>query len=386
MSSDASASTVVLATSSTLGGAEHVLLDVLRSWEKEQGGPAPQVVLAGEGPLADSVRCLALEPWIVPLPPVLGRLGEAAGKTKLLLAAPTLIPYLASLSKALAGARTVRSNDLKGHLLATLAAPRGAKLVWHLHDDLTGRRLMPRLLRSALKVRRRRVDEVIGVSRYVAEKAADSLGGAVRTVTVRPNRVEAERFPKRSGTGPDPECAAWLDSLAGFGPEPEPEAVRVGLVATFAVWKGQDVLIDAAADLVRRVPQLAERVRWYLVGGPIYDTAGSQWTSEALRSRIAERGVAGRVRLTGPIPHDVLWRVYHGLDLAVHASTRPEPFGLTLAEALACGVPVATTGLGGAAEVVAGAGPDAEVLSVRPSDSQDLAMTITRRFFPANLI
>jgi glycosyltransferase involved in cell wall biosynthesis len=43
--------------------------------------------------------------------------------------------------------------------------------------------------------------------------------------------------------------------------------------------------------------------------------------------------------------------VLRALDIAVHASTEPEPFGLVIAEAMACGCPVVVSRAGGAAEI-----------------------------------
>ena len=40
------------------------------------------------------------------------------------------------------------------------------------------------------------------------------------------------------------------------------------------------------------------------------------------------------------------------LDVVVHASTQPEPFGLVIAEAMACGRAVVVSSGGGAAEIV----------------------------------
>jgi len=42
---------------------------------------------------------------------------------------------------------------------------------------------------------------------------------------------------------------------------------------------------------------------------------------------------------------------YRALDVVVHASTRPEPFGLVIPEAMACGRLVLATRMGGAAEL-----------------------------------
>jgi len=43
--------------------------------------------------------------------------------------------------------------------------------------------------------------------------------------------------------------------------------------------------------------------------------------------------------------------VYRALDIVVHASTKPEPFGRTIVEAMACGKPVIAAQTGGAAEL-----------------------------------
>jgi glycosyltransferase involved in cell wall biosynthesis len=49
-----------------------------------------------------------------------------------------------------------------------------------------------------------------------------------------------------------------------------------------------------------------------------------------------------------PRPADAM----RALDVVVHASTDPEPFGLVVAEAMACGRAVTTSGTGGASELI----------------------------------
>src|SRR5262249_19703569 len=66
-----------------------------------------------------------------------------------------------------------------------------------------------------------------------------------------------------------------------------------------------------------------------------------------LRGIAARLGVDGRV---GFVPfQERVDVVYRALDVVVHASTRPEPFGLTIAEAMACGRPLIAARAGGAA-------------------------------------
>jgi glycosyltransferase involved in cell wall biosynthesis len=62
------------------------------------------------------------------------------------------------------------------------------------------------------------------------------------------------------------------------------------------------------------------------------------------------------------------------LDIVVHASTEPEPFGLSIIEAMACARPVIASRAGGAAEIVEASGG---ALFHRPGDSADLANRIT---------
>jgi glycosyltransferase involved in cell wall biosynthesis len=143
--------------------------------------------------------------------------------------------------------------------------------------------------------------------------------------------------------------------------------VRVGLISTFARWKGHDVFLQALAAIPGDVP-----VRGYIIGGPVYDTAASQHSMEELQAQADRLGLGSRVGFTGFLPPAPAMRA---LDVVVHASTRPEPFGLVVAEAMACGRALITSASGGAAELVT-AGEDA--LTCVPGDAASLSACITR--------
>jgi glycosyltransferase involved in cell wall biosynthesis len=191
----------------------------------------------------------------------------------------------------------------------------------------------------------------------VAADAGRVLGGGPRVQAVW-NAVDLGRF---APDGPRLD----LDALAGL--PPAADVLRVGLVATFAAWKGHEVFLEA---LARLSPDL--RVRGYVVGGPIYETAGSQVTLEALRARAGALGLAGRVGFTGFV--DDTAAAMRALDVVVHASTEPEPFGLVIAEAMACGRPVVVSAAGGAGELAEAAG---SVPTFAPGDAAGLARRIT---------
>jgi glycosyltransferase involved in cell wall biosynthesis len=213
------------------------------------------------------------------------------------------------------------------------------------------------MLRHALRWVPRRPRACVAISNGVAEDARRALPWArVHAVL---NCVDLDLF------SPGPADPAWLDGLAGV---PAPEgAVRIGLVATYAKWKGHEVYLRAAASLIHEGgPEL-----FYLVGGPLYRTEGSQFTQEQLRDLADRLGAAGKVRFV-PFQQDVR-RVYRALDIVVHASTEPEPFGRTIAEAMACGRAVIASPRGGSRELFRD-GLDA--LAAEPGDAARLASRI----------
>jgi glycosyltransferase involved in cell wall biosynthesis len=95
-----------------------------------------------------------------------------------------------------------------------------------------------------------------------------------------------------------------------------------------------------------------------------------------LEARVAELGLAGRVRFLGPLPRDRVVELFRAADASILSSSW-ENFPHTVVEALAVGTPVIATSVGGVAEVV----HDGENgLLVAPGDIDGLAEAI-RRFF-----
>jgi glycosyltransferase involved in cell wall biosynthesis len=138
----------------------------------------------------------------------------------------------------------------------------------------------------------------------------------------------------------------------------------MGLLGTFARWKGHDVFLRALSQI------RAAGVRGYIIGEPIYETAASQFSMRELQELSVGYGLAGSVGFTGRI-HDAPGAL-RALDVVVHASTEPEPFGLVIAEAMACGRPIIVSRAGGAAEIA-----QAGALFHRPGDAADLAARLS---------
>lgn len=349
-----------VSTTGALGGAERVLLDLL-AWQRRTCSHVdPHLLVLDRGPLADAASDLGVPTTVLQVPDSVARLGESGASTlqlawRLLAAASdagrfarVLRRHMASLSPDV-----VHANGSKAQVLAALAAPRTARQVWHVHDYLSSRPVTSLLLRRLA----RRCSLVMAVSASVATDVRKALAVPDRVVTVH-NGVDVNAF--REARPID------LDGLAGLAPAAT-GTVRVGLVATYARWKGQDVFLRALSQLPAGAP-----VRGYIIGGPIYRTAGSEVSRQRLNELARALNLDGRV---GFIDFQAdRPGVFHALDIVVHASTGPEPFGLTIAEAMAAGRPVITTGLGGAAEVV----QDTRAIVTPAGDAGALASAIMR--------
>ena len=268
---------------------------------------------------------------------------------------PGVAAYVHNLRRVLRSFRPdlIHSNGLKMHVLGVWAAPRRVPVIWHMREYVSQRPAMSRLLRWNTW----RCAAAVGISRTVAADL-QSVCGESLSVHLVYNAVNLGDFAPQ---GP----VADLDMLAGLAPA-APGTVRVGLPATLATWKGHPVFLKALSVLPRTLP-----VRGYIVGGELYEPEGSQSSLDRLRAMARDCGLADRVGFTGfvqdPAP------AMRALDIVVHASTRPEPFGRVIAEAMACGRAVIASEAGGAAEII-NAGTDA--LGHPPGDTEALAQRI----------
>lgn len=151
-----------------------------------------------------------------------------------------------------------------------------------------------------------------------------------RIVTI-PDGVDCERFAPGGG-------AAVRQAL-----EIPASAPVVGIVGHLQAWKGQALLLEAVALVRRTLPD----VRCLLVGG--VHRAGED-CARALHGRAAAADLAGCVHFAGA--RSDVPACMDAMDVVVHASVRPEPFGRVLIEAMAVGRPVIAPREGGPLDVV----------------------------------
>ena len=144
-----------------------------------------------------------------------------------------------------------------------------------------------------------------------------------------------------------------------------PETVVVVMVSRIEGWKGHGVLVEALGRL-RDLPN------WecWMVGGPQRPEEEVLFTS--LQQQAKDLGVAPRIRWLGH--RGDVRRLLAGADVYAQPNNEPEAFGITLVEALYAGLPVVTSKLGGALEIV----DESCGVLLAPGDSAGVARELQR--------
>jgi glycosyltransferase involved in cell wall biosynthesis len=196
----------------------------------------------------------------------------------------------------------------------------------------------------------------------IRERAVLSVAPAVVTTSAWSRRRLLELYALAPGRVHVAEPAADAADLAPGS------AAGAALLCVAAVTpdKGHDVLLDALATTAD--------LSWRCVCVGSLDRDPD--FVEDLRRRAAHSGLADRVRFTGPRTGADLDRRYAAADLMVLAS-RAETYGMVVTEALARGVPVVATEVGGVPEALGhGADGGRPGLLVPPDDPAALAAAL----------
>jgi len=255
---------------------------------------------------------------------------------------------------AWAGARwadVIYANWLGSGLVGGAArAMTGTPMVITLRGDDTYLAHDRPLWRRAARWVFRRCAAVTAVSSNMPALVEDLVPERIRPVLVPAFGVDARRFRPA-----DPAEAQ------------RPAKPRVLFVGNITRAKGVDLLIEALA----RCPDA-----WQACS-----LAGAGGDADRMKSLAAESGIAGRLRWLGRLPASAVPELMRRHDLLVLPS-RSEGRPNVVIEAMASGLPVIATGVGGVADLVR----DGEVgLIVPPDDADALAAAIARLCTDAKL-
>ena len=333
-----------------LGGGEIALLPWLKASRDDV-----TMLLFADGPFRPLLESLGLRVHVLSSEG-LTSVRRESGLRSLASKLPSLLRLRADVARIAREFDLLYANSQKAFLLAALAKRRGQPLVWHLRDILTADHFSPLMRRVAVGFGNRFATSILANSRATAE-AWVAAGGDREKITVIHDGVSPVPF--------DSVDAATIAALrAGFGDD----APVVGLFGRLSHWKGQHILLEALAD----VPG----IHGVLVGDALF---GEDAYADALRQRAGQADLAGRVHFLG-FRSDVP-ALMKSVNMVVHTSTAPEPFGLVIVEGMLAQKPVIATRAGGAVEILQspedGADPGQGIL-IEPGSVAELISALRR--------
>jgi glycosyltransferase involved in cell wall biosynthesis len=326
-----------------LSGAEIALLRLLPHLDRIR----PHVILAEDGPLVERLHLAGISTEILPLGDAARHLRKADVRTRGVTpgAAATTTSYVLRLAARLRQLRPdlVHTNSLKAGVYGSVAAKlAGIPVIWHVRDRISEDYLPP----AAVKLVRRMSSHLATAIVANSRATMATLGAPTKPIVIY----------------------SVLPEVVSAVPQREREAgapLTFGIVGRLAPWKGQDLFLRAFANAF---PDGDERA--VVIGGALF---GEDDYARSLADAASELGVSERVEFRGHRAD--VWDELSRLDVLVHASLTPEPFGQVVLEGMAAGVPVIAAGAGGPAEMI---DDGVTGLLYEPRDVTDLADSMIR--------
>jgi len=332
-----------------LSGGELALARLLGALDRARVEPI--VVLAEDGPLRALLCAQSIETHVLPMA---SRLRETrkdslglVGLARHLRSLGQIWAYARSLSRLARerGAQIIYANSLKSDFYGALAARMArVPVIWHVRDRIEESYLPPAAVRL-----------VRLTARHVPACVIANSAGTLATLRLARGQCSAVIA---SGLSRDHIERCWVAERRNTVP-------RIGIIGRLARWKGQDIFLRAAA-LLRQQGWPAE---YCIAGGALF---GEETFEAELRSLACELGIGDQVEFAGHVDVPAELR---RLDILVHASTLPEPFGQVIVEGMAAEIPIVATDAGGAREII----EDGRTgLLVRMGDPAALAAALDR--------
>ncbi len=319
-----------------MGGAQHSLYDIARHFNST-------VALFEDGPLRSGLAAAGVPVAVIRMPAALRRSASYAGPIGDALALPDFTCKVRRIRRIAKSHNLLYANSLQAFLVAaSVGAMARRPVMWHLREMLSADYIAPHRKRLAAALSGHTRVRVVANSSATAQCLLRAGGKADRLAIVH------------NGIDLDPFTSQAAGIRRGLGLDGAP---LIGMFGRLAKWKGQEVLLDA----LRLLPD----VQALIVGTALFEDPAFPGQ---LRKRAAALGLARRVHFLGhrsDVP-----AVMQEVDVVVHASVAPEPFGRVVAEAMLAGRPVVAARAGGIPEIIEHGRTG---LLVRPGDATELA-------------
>jgi glycosyltransferase involved in cell wall biosynthesis len=334
--------------SGELGGAELCLLDLVPHFAQRG-----EVVLLEDGPFRERLQRSGIKVSIITDARLAGikKRSFTARDALALTRLPRLVFALARKARA---CELIYANTQKAMVLSVLAGWLARKpVLWHLHDIVSAEHFGPFQRRIIKLLARPGLAFVIANSHASATALCAVTPFRRDALRVVHNGIDAAPFERAAQASP-----ADLRQRLGL----PRDAFLVGVFGRLAPWKGQHVLLQAAAA--------CQDLRIVVVGSALFNEQAYGASLQALAERL---GVAERVHMLGF--RDDVAALMTAMDIVVHTSTAPEPFGRVIVEGMLASRPVVASATGGVVEIIE---DGVTGLLVAPDQPEQLAQVLRR--------
>jgi glycosyltransferase involved in cell wall biosynthesis len=331
---------VYLDHTARLSGGEIALLRLLESLDKNYVRPI--VVLAEDGPLVARLRDVGVETHVLPLTRQIREIRKDTlgfGAFRKAFLGVGLLAYSVRIALLLRRlkAQIIHTNSLKSDLYGALAGSLARlPVVWHVRDHIDPSYLPGPAVKAFRMLAQRWPTYVVGNSQSTLDRL---FLGRHKPRAVVPSGIDLRRSVIHDGLAAREfdEASMILDRKPWASP------VRIGIVGRLAGWKGQHIFIEAA----RQVLAAGVEAEFMLAGSAMF---GEEAYEATLKKQVADAGIGEHVVFMGFVSD--IPGLLDSLDILVHASTTPEPFGQVVIEGMAEGLPVIGTDGGGVKEII----------------------------------
>jgi glycosyltransferase involved in cell wall biosynthesis len=307
-----------------LGGAEFVLMDIAQHCRDRC-----HVCLLADGPLRGALEAKGVAVSLIAASEHMLGVRRDATWSRSLRAVPAVLSAAWRLARLARGYDMLFATSQKAGVLATIAGLLARRpVIWQLHDIVSAAHFAGLQRRVSVALANVSVRTVLANSE-ASRLAFCAAGGRRDLVRVLPIGIDPAPFLAVT----DEQAASLREALF------PPGVTLIGLFGRLAPWKGQDVLIDALADL--------PGAHAVIVGDALFGEAGFR---ASLHDRAASAGVGTRVTWLGF--RDDVAALMRAVDIVVHTSKAPEPFGRVIVEAMLAQRPVIATRGGATAEIL----------------------------------
>lgn len=331
-----------------MGGGEVSLFNLVTHVDRSKIEPV--VVLGSDGELRHKLNAAGVEVHVLPMGDDVTEVRKDSLSSASALSfsqIKQIVVYIWRLRGFMRarGADIVHANSLKADIISALAARLGGiPVIWHVRDRIADDYLPPAAVRGFRLLCRLLPTFVIVNSN--ATLATLEMPPHRRARVIYNGVVHDGLPPEEFGDSPLEQFgrpSMHEGVFSSHGASTNGDHPVIGLVGRITPWKGQDVFLRAAAQVVEKFPN----AKFQIIGSPLF---GEEQYEREVRELSNELGLQNYVEWTG-FRRDVPALVSR-LTLLVHASRTGEPFGQVVVEAMMAGKPVVATNGGGIPEIV----------------------------------